>query len=762
MVRVFLVIGFLSLAVPAASQQPQPAPGPQTPPGQDILADLLDSKSGRREISPTHWRLIENAEFTGRNGFKFFADVIDLFLDTSRLVASGNVVFTNPEGRISAERVEFNLADGTGIFHQAFGILSLGDTVDITQFGNQDPDIYFYGNAIEKLGPRKYKLTRGGFSTCVQPTPRWEVTSASIVLNLNEYAVARNTILRVKGVPLLYLPVLYYPIRDDERATGFLLPTYGSSTLRGQAISNAFFWAIGRSQDATLVHDWFTRAGQGMGGEYRYVASSGSYGNVRAYRFNQNQREIVDNGQVGVLPENTSFDVNASVIHALGGGLRARGRVDYASDIISQQLYQQNVYRASNPSRTVEGGLSGTWGAFNAGALYQRTETFSNVSESTVYGSTPRLNGAVAPTRMFGLPVYGSLNSEYAHQPYLKVQDGETVSDTSVSRFDLAPTVRVPLSKLTFLTVNSNASYRMTYYDRSRDDRGRPVEESLTRRYLALRSDIIGPVFNRIWDTPDSLTIERMKHVIEPAFSIDYVSGIANYANLPSLSDSSDVVVGGSTRITYGINNRLFYRGRAVGAVSGTSREFLTIGLQQTYYTNPEASRWDYQYSAASGRTKFVDLSPIALTTRIAPNAAFSANTRFEYDVSGLGLQTISAGGSLNTTPAVANLSYSRVVYSPRDTSHYLSASNSLRLLQGRATGAYSLSWDLARSYVVSQRVAASYMAQCCGLQVEFQQFNYPESVGFPLPADRRFNFGFVLAGLGTFSNFFGAFGGQP
>ena len=29
------------------------------------------------------------------------------------------------------------------------------------------------------------------------------------------------------------------------------------------------------------------------------------------------------------------------------------------------------------------------------------------------------------------------------------------------------------------------------------------------------------------------------------------------------------------------------------------------------------------------------------------------------------------------------------------------------------------------------------------------------------IPSDTRFNFGFILAGLGTFSNFFGAFGGQ-
>ena len=52
---------------------------------------------------------------------------------------------------------------------------------------------------------------------------------------------------------MLYLPIFYYPIQKDDRATGILIPTYGSTTLRGQSISNAFFWAINRSQDATVV-----------------------------------------------------------------------------------------------------------------------------------------------------------------------------------------------------------------------------------------------------------------------------------------------------------------------------------------------------------------------------------------------------------------------------------------------------------------------------------------------------------------------------
>ena len=59
--------------------------------------------------------------------------------------------------------------------------------------------------------------------------------------------------------------MLYYPTKEEDRATGILFPTYGISSLRGQSIHNAFFWAINRSQDATFMHDWYSKAGQGVG-----------------------------------------------------------------------------------------------------------------------------------------------------------------------------------------------------------------------------------------------------------------------------------------------------------------------------------------------------------------------------------------------------------------------------------------------------------------------------------------------------------------
>ena len=137
---------------------------------------------------------------------------------------------------------------------------------------------------------------RGNFTTCVQPTPRWEMQSRNITMQLDDYALLKNAIFRVKSVPMMYLPIFYYPIQEDNRATGFLIPTYGSTSARGQSLSNAFFWAISRNQDATFYHDWFSKTGQGVGGEYRYILGSGSSGNSRFSMLNEQETTYVQPG----------------------------------------------------------------------------------------------------------------------------------------------------------------------------------------------------------------------------------------------------------------------------------------------------------------------------------------------------------------------------------------------------------------------------------------------------------------------------------
>jgi hypothetical protein len=378
-----------------------------------------------------------------------------------------------------------------------------------------------------------------------------------------------------------------------------------------------------------------------------------------------------------------------------------------------------------------------------------------------VYGSTPRVTASLSPQRLFNAPIYVSVNSDYSYLPNQYISNGIVTRDDSFGRLDVTPTVRIPMSRLTFLSVNTSATYRTTRFSRSTFTSSSSSSSSSStlsdtpylRQYSSLRSDIVGPVFTKIWDRPTGFA-ERLKHVIEPAFTVDFTSEFGDYARTPQTSsDISNFVVSGATKVTYGLTNRLFYRGRTVDGVRGQTREFVTVGVQQTYYSNPLSARYDSTYQSLSGQ-RSSDLSPISVTARISPTMLFDANSRLEYDVSGRGLASVSSGGTLNMPSSSANVTFSHSTYS----GDFISGGTTLRWLDSRATLAYSVYWNITQSFIQSQHLGVNYLAQCCGLQVELQKYSY--SSGSPLPSDLRFNFGFVLAGLGTFSNFFGAFGG--
>ena len=264
------------------------------------------------------------------NDTKLYADDLRVFVDQDRAVATGNVVFRQGTSQIAADRADFNTKTRLGTFYNASGFATVQPPTRRASPGvvapppmtGQDTVVYFIGETVEKIGPRKYKIINGGFTTCVQPTPRWNFDADTIVLNLDHYTLLRNVVMTVKGVPLFYLPALYYPTKRDDRATGFLLPTYGTSSLRGQSLHNAFFWAINRSQDATIMHDWFSKTGQGLGSEYRYNFGGGSDGNFRAYFLNENQT-TPDGVQTGDTKR--SYTIRAAASELLPWGLRAQG-----------------------------------------------------------------------------------------------------------------------------------------------------------------------------------------------------------------------------------------------------------------------------------------------------------------------------------------------------------------------------------------------------------------------------------------------------
>ena len=93
---------------------------------------------------------------------------------------------------------------------------------------------------------------------------------------------------------------------------------------------------------------------------------------------------------------------------------------------------------------------------------------------------------------------------------------------------------------------------------------------------------------------------------------------------------------------------------------------------------------------------------------------------------------------------------------------NYVNAGTNIRRPGNRLGASYTFNYDLLRDTFIQQRYTTYYNSQCCGVAIEYQTFNYGGSLAaYGLTQDKRFNLSFTLAGIGTFSNLFGAFGGQ-
>jgi LPS-assembly protein len=738
-----VVAAVLLLATPAAAQVP----------GFSVSKQFkLD------RLTETHWRAAGQVEME-QDDQRFFADTVDYYSDTGRLEASGNVVFTSRDGRISADRIEFDTRTRTGIFHNASGSASLGQPTEKDIFGTQEADAYFYGETIEKLGPAKYSITRGGFTTCLQPTPRWEMVASRATITLDEYAVLHNPVLRVKGVPLLYVPVLYYPINDEDRATGFLIPTYGNSTVRGHTLSNAFFWAINRSQDATFYHDWFSKTGQGLGGEYRYVLAPGADGQARVYWLDEDETTYDSGAGLVTQPARRSYEIRASAQQPLPFGLRARANVDYFSDITVQQLYHGGLYDASRRQRLYGGNLAGAWGVNRVSATLQRNEIFYGAADSQVYGNMPRLSYDRAARRIGASPVYLAATAEYVNS-LRETRVGTSVFDQGLGRLGVRPVVSAPISRWPFLKINTSAAFEATWYSESLDALGRQVETPLWRNFFDLRADAVGPTVSRVWNTPDNGYAEKFKHIVEPNVGIQRVTLIENYDEIVKL-ETSDFTLGGTTRLSYGLTNRFLAKRRAG---RGQAREFVNVTVSQSYYSDPRASQYDPSYGTSFGGRAPSSFSPIAVGARVSPADNINAGLRLEYDYQERLLQTFRFNGAYSLDERLqvnGGWSQRRFSFDRERLDNTMNLGGTTRWFQNRVGGTYQFDYDLGRDRLLQQRILAYYNPQCCGVAVEFQRYNYPVfDPRFPVPADTRFNISFTLAGIGTFSNPFGSFGG--
>ena len=115
------------------------------------------------------------------------------------------------------------------------------------------------------------KLGRVEYTTCPPDSEDWLLQGKSIELDTGEgTGTARGMKLRFKGVPVLYLPYISFPI-SDARKSGLLTPEIGSSGRSGNELRVPIYWNIAPNYDALITPRLLTSRGVQLETQFRYL-----------------------------------------------------------------------------------------------------------------------------------------------------------------------------------------------------------------------------------------------------------------------------------------------------------------------------------------------------------------------------------------------------------------------------------------------------------------------------------------------------------
>jgi len=241
---------------------PEPSPGPRASaaplsteavnPALDIRAQELHSVAGG--IS----------EFTGnvelRQGDKSLkADRLRYNEATHESEASGNVTFLEATGAsFQNQETRLNLTSRIGEAGPG--------TFRLENYGAR-------GDAqhIDFKGPDLTLLTRVRYTTCAPGQDDWFLNIRELKLDGREdIGTAYHTSLDFKGLPVLYLPYLDFPL-SDRRKSGFLIPRLGKSSERGLEVATPYYLNLAPNYDDTLTPHYMSERGMQLQNEFRYI-----------------------------------------------------------------------------------------------------------------------------------------------------------------------------------------------------------------------------------------------------------------------------------------------------------------------------------------------------------------------------------------------------------------------------------------------------------------------------------------------------------
>ncbi len=211
-----------------------------------------------------------------RENERLLADRITYNQATDRVFAFGNIVLLGSEGdTLFAEELELDGALRDGFVDGVAVLFDDNSRLAGVRALRREGNLTIMQNAV--------------YSPCElcedqERAPIWQIRARTVIHDEDAKTITyRHAVFEFFGVPIAYSPFFKHPDPTVERKSGFLIPTFGSSSELGLTLETPYFFDLGPSQDFTFSPIFTTGAGTVLGGEFRDLSRIGidSSGNDR-------------------------------------------------------------------------------------------------------------------------------------------------------------------------------------------------------------------------------------------------------------------------------------------------------------------------------------------------------------------------------------------------------------------------------------------------------------------------------------------------
>ena len=226
------------------------------------------------------------------SGSTLEADKVIYDQRTKRLHAQGNVRLSEPDGKI----LYGDILDLSDDFRDGF--------VDSLRLDGPD-QTRFAASRAERTSGNVTVFQSGVYTACEpckdDPTkpPKWQIKAARIIHDQGEKMIYfEDAQIEFFGVPLAYVPYLSTPDPSAKRKTGFLIPTYHTSSVYGIGVTTPYYWALAPDYDATITPMFTSKQGPLVQAEWRQRLVNGAY-TIRATGiFQLDKQAFLDKGDL--------------------------------------------------------------------------------------------------------------------------------------------------------------------------------------------------------------------------------------------------------------------------------------------------------------------------------------------------------------------------------------------------------------------------------------------------------------------------------